>query len=206
MTDKYKNKYRVASARLRNWNYGWVAPYFITICTNNREHYFGEIYQQRMQLSEIGQIVITEWIRTPDLRPDMNLELGSFVVMPNHFHAILIIGHNKYNRRDAMLASPTPTTALPTTALPPTASPTTESPMPNNNNNNFGPQRKNLGSVIRGFKSSVTKQACGIHADFLWQPRFHESIIRNLNFYKRVEDYIDGNVCNWQNDVFCERP
>ena len=55
--------------------------------------FFGEIHC----LSEIGKIVQTEWLKTPEIRPDMNLELGEFVVMPNHFHAIIRIGENQFN-------------------------------------------------------------------------------------------------------------
>ena len=43
MTEKYKNKYRIPSARLQHWDYGWNATYFVTICTHNHEHYFGSI-------------------------------------------------------------------------------------------------------------------------------------------------------------------
>ena len=41
--DKYNNIYRIPSARLQNWDYRWQGAYFITICTQNRECYFGEI-------------------------------------------------------------------------------------------------------------------------------------------------------------------
>ena len=40
---KFHNKHRIASARMQNWDYGRNAAYFITICTNNRELFFGEI-------------------------------------------------------------------------------------------------------------------------------------------------------------------
>jgi len=93
----FKNKYRIESFRLKNWDYRNAGAYFITICTKNRAHYFGEIADREMQLSEIGKIVENEWIKTPEIRPDMNLKQGEFVVMPNHFHAILIIGQNEYN-------------------------------------------------------------------------------------------------------------
>ncbi|WP_233898214.1 hypothetical protein [Tenacibaculum piscium] len=57
-----------------------------------------------MILSEIGKIVETQWIKTFEMRPDMNLQTGEYIVMPNHFHAIITIGKNSYNttRRDAM--------------------------------------------------------------------------------------------------------
>ena len=55
--EKFKNKYRIPSAQLINWDYGSEGMYFITICTKNREHFFGEIRNGEMQLSEIGAIV-----------------------------------------------------------------------------------------------------------------------------------------------------
>ena len=45
MDDKFQNKYRIPSARLQNWDYASDGAYFITICTKNREHYFGEIVE-----------------------------------------------------------------------------------------------------------------------------------------------------------------
>ncbi len=94
---KFKNTYRIPSARLQNWDYGSPGLYFITICTKNRGHYFGKIENGEMFLNELGLIVNNEWMQTPIIRPDMNLELGEFITMPNHFHAIIMIGENKYN-------------------------------------------------------------------------------------------------------------
>jgi len=68
--------------------------------------------------------------------------------------------------------------------------------------NNFGPQSKNLASIIRGFKSSVTTNARKIHAGFDWQPRFHEHIIRNDESYQRISEYIQNNPVNWHADKF----
>jgi REP element-mobilizing transposase RayT len=97
MTDKFNGKYRIKSARLQNWDYANSGMYFITICTENREHYFGNIENGVMQLSEMGLIVKYEWLKTFLMRPDMNLKMDEYVIMPNHFHAIIIIGDNKYN-------------------------------------------------------------------------------------------------------------
>ena len=54
MPAKFQNKYRIASARLQNWDYRWSAAYFITICTHNRKHFFGEIENGEMYLSPQG--------------------------------------------------------------------------------------------------------------------------------------------------------
>ena len=102
--EKFQGKYRISSARLRNWDYAFQGMYSVTLCTKNRVHYFGQIIKSEidkghfeMQLSEIGEVVESEWVRTPEVRWDMNLESGEYQVIPNHFHAILIIGDNKFN-------------------------------------------------------------------------------------------------------------
>jgi hypothetical protein len=51
MDEKYKNKYRIESARAAWWNYGWVGAYFIAICTRNKIHFFGELKNHHMILS-----------------------------------------------------------------------------------------------------------------------------------------------------------
>jgi REP element-mobilizing transposase RayT len=190
--EKFKNKYRIPSARLPYWDYGQNAAYFVTICTKNRKHFFGEIITGRdamhcvsaiMELSEIGKIVKNEWIKTPHMRPDMNLELGEFVVMPNHFHGIIFIRENEYNakRRDAMHCVST----------------TNEQ-----HKNIFGPQSKNLASIIRGFKIGVTKNARAINPYFAWQSRFYDHIIRNEKTYYKIVEYIRYNPLKWQDDRY----
>jgi len=90
----YRNRYRIPSTRAPFWDYGWNGAYFITICTKNRENYFGEISDGKIELSEIGEIARQEWLKTFEMRPDMKLTMGEYVIMPNHFHAIIIIGEN----------------------------------------------------------------------------------------------------------------
>ncbi len=178
--DKFKNKFRIASARLRTWDYGSAAAYFITICTHNREHFFGHIKNNRMCLNEIGSVATKEWYKSPIIRPDLNLQLGSFITMPNHIHGIIIIGQNEYNNcRDATHGVST---------------------------NKFGPQRKNLASVIRGYKSAVTTHARKMHIDFGWQPRFYDNIIRDQKSYERIQNYIECNPKKWGKDKFRGNP
>jgi putative transposase len=89
MQNKFQNKYRIPSSRLQTWDYGTNGAYFITICTQNREHFFGIVQNGTVQLSEIGKISERLWIEIPNQFPF--IELGNFVVMPNHVHGILII-------------------------------------------------------------------------------------------------------------------
>ena len=91
MQNKFQNKYRIPSARLQTWDYSNDGAYFITICTQNREHFFGNIKNGIMQLSEIGKLAAQFWHEIPNHFP--MVELGNFVVMPNHIHGILIMNH-----------------------------------------------------------------------------------------------------------------
>lgn len=92
MSEKFKEKYRSDSARLRNWDYGSDGAYFITICTHNREHFFGEINNNKMNVSPAGAIAHVLWDQIKN--HTKNVELGEFVVMPNHVHGILILNGN----------------------------------------------------------------------------------------------------------------
>lgn len=92
LPDKYKNKYRISSARLQNWDYRWNAAYFVTICTKSRKHYFGEIIHEKMELSPAGIIADVLWHEIKNHVE--NVELDAFVVMPNHIHGIVILNGN----------------------------------------------------------------------------------------------------------------
>lgn len=220
MADKYQNKYRIPSARARWWDYRDHAPYFVTICTARRRCFFGDIIDGQMHLSEIGQLVQDEWLKTPGIRPDMNLTLDEFTVMPNHFHGIIIIGINKYNhgsvkstggdggddngggdRRDAMHGVSTPDPSFGFQQSPPPDPSLRLQPLPPSKNK-FGPQYKNLASILRGFKSAVTTNARVIGPDFGWQARFHDHIIRNDEEFQRISHYIRENPRNWNKDRF----
>jgi len=230
--EKFQGKYSISSTRLRNWDYASSGMYFITLCTKNREHYFGQIIKPEndtehydMQLSEIGRIVESEWVRTPEVRQDMNLELGEFQVMPNHFHAIVIIGENQFNVKEFIHETNKNPIAPGRDAMPRVSieknsesninpvlatdfNPEFENDLFDASNHNFpsknkfAPQAKNLGSIMRGFKSAVTIYALDHKIVFGWQPRFYDHIIRDDDEYKRIANYIRNNPDNWGNDKF----
>lgn len=177
--DRYKNKYRISSTRLQTWNYANEGAYFITICTKNRKHFFGEIIEGKMILNEIGRLTEIEWAKTIEIRQDMNLELGAFVIMPNHFHAIVIIKENEFNNSN------------------------NNDGMSNKPQNQFGPQSKNLAAIIRGFKSAVTAQARKLgNSEFAWQTLYHDHIIRNNQSFENIQNYILNNPEKWDKDNF----
>ncbi len=193
MADKYQNKYRVPSARLQNWDYGWNASYFVTICTQNRECYFGDVMDGKMQLSEIGNLAKKYWQEIPQHFPFVQLD--AFVVMPNHVHGIILIdkpqnvenGCNVYVETRHCLVSTTPTNDEPKTI----------------GQKRFQNQGKNtLSSIIGSYKSVVTKNARKIHAGFAWQSRFHDHIIRNNESFEKIKSYIIENPLKWNDDKF----
>lgn len=185
--DKYKNKYRIPSARLQNWDYGSNGAYFITICTQNREHFFGEIVDGQMQLNQLGQLAEKYWLEIP--QHFSFIELGNFVVMPNHTHGILII-----DKMDAV---------LPVETLQCNVS-TNPNPNPNKNEQmaNISPKSGTISTIIRSYKSVVSKNARLIHADFGWQSRFHDHIIRDAQSFQTIQNYISNNPIKWVNDKF----
>lgn len=186
--EKFKNKYRIASNRKPNWDYSKKGIYFITICTKNRKHFFGEIENAEMIFSKIGKIAHDEWLKTLEIRKDMNLQFGEFVVMPNHFHGIIIIGDNEFNCNS--------TGAMHRVSK--------EEEM--QSINSFSPQSKNIASIIRGFKSAVTIQARKMgDLDFNWQSRFHDHIVRNFESFDRIQKYIQNNPKKWEEDCFSSK-
>lgn len=177
------SRIRKADFRKPLWDYSWVGSYFITICTRNFRHYFGHVENGQMVLSEIGRMVEEEWLKTPIIRPTMNLLLGPFVVMPNHFHCILTINPNPYN--------------IPGRRVMPRMT-QSQSRTPNQ----FGNQSKNIPAVIGGFKCAVTSQARKIDPGFAWHRRFHDHVIRDEGAWRRISEYIIDNPRNWRGDGF----
>lgn len=88
-------KHHRRSIRLKGYDYTRMGFYFITLCTRNRKHVFGEISGERMQINEFGQIVLEEWFKSSTIRK--NIALGEFIVMPDHIHGIIEIEYTVEN-------------------------------------------------------------------------------------------------------------
>lgn len=190
MTDKFKGKFRSESARLQNWDYGSDAAYFITICTKDREHYFGEIKNHKLQVSPAGAIAYLLWFEI--LNHAKNIELGEFVVMPNHIHGILILDGNNVVGATHALSLPNVLSLQQSDNDPSTPG-----------KQRFQNQGKNtISSVIGSYKSAVTKYCNRLEITFAWQTRFHDHIIRNEESFQRISEYIKNNPANWQEDTF----
>jgi len=181
---KFKNKYRIESARLKGWDYSTPGSYFVTSVTYKRGNLFGKIENNEMILNDAGKIVSQCWINIP--KHFSHVKLDEFVIMPNHVHGIIFITHGNLN-------IPVETQNFASLRL----------QNKNSSGNKFGPQLKNLGSIVRGFKIGVTKwyREQGI-TDAIWQSRFHDHIIRNETELQNIRRYIINNPLNWNKDDY----
>ncbi len=130
-----------------------------------------------MQPTLIGEIVHDEWLLTAIIRP--SIELDAFIVMPNHFHAILVI--TDADGVGAHGCAPLQTPHSTSLYRPP----------------------KSLGSIVAGFKSTVTKRANQLRDTSgapLWQRSFYDRIIRDEQSLNKARQYIIANPAQWPLD------
>ena len=96
------SNYHRKSVRLKEFDYSQPGAYFITIVTKNRQPLFGKIIGAKVQLNQLGLIVREEWLAPPKIRQDV--ELGEWIIMPNHLHGIIIL----YEKAGARSTVPLP--------------------------------------------------------------------------------------------------
>ena len=184
MQYKYQKQYRH-----KNYDYSQNGFYFITICTKNHQMSFGNILKSgiencpiyKIKLSEIGKITEKYWLEIPKHFPFVNLD--EHIIMPNHIHGIIEI--------DKIGAQNIRTVGTQNLVF-----------LQSGYKNKFGPQSKNLSSIIRGFKIGVTKYVNNSDINFLWQPRFHDRIIRNEKELDTIRKYICDNPVKWHLDKY----
>ena len=195
--EKFQNKYRLKSARATWHDYSGGA-YFITICTKNRDHSFGEIVETGrapfLQMTEIGQFLYDNLQNVSNHYPYAEIPL--FVVMPNHWHAIVFIDGDKtpYNRSKRRTPFQTRTTC--------TQIDVETGRAPSLQMQKIDANKGWLSVAIGGIKSAVTKFANNNKIDFVWQTRFHDHIIRDQSEMNRIANYIQNNPQTWDTDCF----
>ena len=199
------------SIRLKNYDYSQPAFYFITVCTKNREHYFGNIVNSNVILSEIGRTAHKFWSAIPS--HFAHTKLYAFVIMPNHIHGIIeIFTVGTHDERTpnarmghcALIHSDSPKGASSQGSSTPFVYRYNEFHHKHNPQNKFGPlQCGSISVIINQFKSSV-KRWCNQNgfAYFQWQSRFYDHIIRNNNEYSRIQNYIKNNPKKWRDDDY----
>jgi len=161
------------SIRLPGYDYSQNGAYSITICTHKSQNLFGDMDGDKVQLNDFGLIVKTEWLRSSEIRKELSPDI--FIVMPNHFHGIVIIKHDGNPGRGVWPYAPTLHGTLPSS----------------------------ISSFVQGFKSTVTHQINEIrhtHGSPVWQRNYYEHVIRNEEDLNRIREYIEYNPARWSED------
>ena len=223
--DKFRNKYRIQSHRMPNWDYAGSGYYFITIVTQNRECNLGNIVNTSMILSDFGKIVENEWYKSFEIRSELFLD--EFILMPNHLHAIIILEKIKNEKTTNMNGlHGTHGTGTHGTHVVEThgraslqspeqsIKPSTEQSIKQSTEPIFIRKPKSISSFIAGFKSAIYSKIDDYidennlnipkynRNNHFFQPNYHDHIIRNNAEYKRIKKYIINNPLNWDKDKF----
>ena len=181
MPNKFQRRYRIASTRLRDWDYSDNGAYFLTICTAHRQHFFGEIINSEMQLSNVGEYANKCWSAIPNHFPFFYLD--KFVIMPNHLHGIIVIDKVTDGGFPSQTNADDQTTKT--------------------SHFRFRNQGRNtISAAVGSFKSAVTKYCNENRLQFGWQTRFHDHIVRNSEELYSIRNYIINNPHNWKDDRF----
>lgn len=171
------------SIRLKGYDYSQEGVYFVTINIKERNAShakMGQIVGEKMALNDIGRIVSEVWQEIPAHFKDV--ELDSFIIMPDHVHGIIIIKE--------------------------CAEPIMHSVSTNFKNRGavseeHGLKRRSLGSIVGSFKAEVSRRVNRIHkmeGVSFWQRNYYERIIRSEYELETVRNYIDNNPANWKKD------
>ncbi len=182
-------KHHRRSIRLKGYDYASAGLYFITICCQDRICRYGKIEKGEMILNDAGQMVENEWLKLPGRFK--NIALHEYIIMPNHFHAILeIVGA-------PLVVAPNNTVV-----------PNDEYRQPQGIAPTVFTTNKTVGDMVGTFESITTvKYIHGVKNNNwqpfnkkLWQRNYHEHIIRNEQSYLKISEYIINNPANWEND------
>jgi REP element-mobilizing transposase RayT len=169
------------SIRLAGYDYTGPAAYLITIATHSRQPFFGAIVDGAMSLSSAGLIVQREWLRSADIRSELILD--AFMVMPDHFHAIVSICPGADER--TMGVGTQGVASLPRIDVP----------------GKLHRPARSLGSLVARFKAACTIQIRARHPDDprrrVWQRNYHESILRTPDAIERARWYVQENPRRW---------
>ena len=193
------------------WHNYSGSEYFVTFCTYERRHYFGEVRNGQTELTKVGKYLKTEIEKVQDFYP--YAEIPIYVIMPDHVHLIMEIRKDTWNRENADAINPDADAINPNTDA---INPNTDAINHNADAINRVPTggitgKKNpmlnatLGTVVRGLKARVTQFARQNNIPFKWQPRYHDRIIRNRDEMNKIAKYIELNPAKWESQYSLNR-
>ena len=215
-----ENRHNRRSIRLKHYDYSRAGCYFITICTQDRLHLFGEIVEDEMVLNVAGEMVNASWHHIMDDFP--NVCLHEFVIMPNHIHGIIEIVDNDDNTVGVPLVgtqklihndNTSKTVGVPLVGTLKYGKQTkaNHKGLPIRDMISRAPMKgaPTVGDVIGVFKSKTTNTyikmvkngTCPPFNKRIWQRNYHEHIIRNDVDYERVATYTVNNPKRWKDDI-----
>jgi len=196
---KNKKKPNRRSIRLKHYDYSQPGLYFITICTQNKENLFGKIENGKMILNDAGTMVNRIWLEIPTIFA--NTRLHQYIVMPNHFHAIVEITFSTVGAESisALFVKPECQSNLGAdieSRADIESAPTVVG--------------VSLPKIVQTFKRYTTIEYIkmvkqNILPRFekrIWQRNYYEHIIRNEKSYLEIAEYIISNPLKWEDDKY----
>ena len=190
------------SLRLPDWDYSQPGAYFITMVTYQREHLFGEIIDGKMRRNDAGKILWEIWQSLPARYP--NISLDEAIVMPNHFHGIVIIEENPVVAAfDVAAIHSLPVAAIHKLPLPDELPRRNELPQSDKESYRLSRRRMLIPLVIGYLKMNSSKRinlllnSSGVP---VWQRNYYERIVRNDRAYEAIRQYIRSNPASWTMD------
>ena len=199
--------YQRKSPRRKKYDYTSPWGYFITICTKDREHYFGEIHDGKMVLNKLRKYCAHEIQNIKNNRK--SVEIHEYIVMPNHVHILMVMNEfdktmntgykiKPDSRRDGLVGHPKNHENNTWLGC------VTNASLQNNQiivrHKNY--QWPHIWSIIGTFKWNITKYAKQNNIPFARQSSYHDHIIRNEKSYNNIKYYIQTNPEKWEDDVF----
>ncbi len=173
------------SIRLPGYDYTQAGAYFVTICTHQRQHLFGEIIDGQMHLNLCGQVVVSRWQNIPRHFP--RVKLDEFVLMPDHLHGIIAIGGGDGEEGIAF----------------PDGESISSQVLGGNAMPLRGTETDSLGAIVQNFKSVSTRKINQINRSAgtpVWHRNYHERIIRDETALHNIRRYIAANPSKWESD------
>ena len=158
------------SIRLKHYDYSQAGAYFVTICTKDKSHLFGEIVEGLMSLNRFGEIVKTCWGDLPKHYPQMQSDV--FVVMPNHVHGINVL----VDLSDIGAGLKPAPTAVKRHGL------------------------SEIIRAFKTYSSRQINELRGRHGIPIWQRNYYEHVIQNENDLNEIREYIVNNPLKWDLD------
>ena len=212
------NTHHRRSIRLKDYDYSKAGLYFITICTQHRINLFGKIIDNRMILNIAGEMINKIWLEIPKICP--NTKLHEYIIMPNHFHAILEITKQPVGAES--ISAPNNTNSISNQSARNNVNyisvPMDENVVGNGMNvganMEFAPTGSmgivSLPKIVQTFKRYTTiKYIKMVKQNLLspfkkrvWQRNYYEHIIRDERSYLRIVEYIINNPLKWENDKY----